>query len=76
MSPVDNSSISSLLEENPCSTVGVFDAYFSAALIAAAVLLTILSFSCSLVCSQFMVLKYMRYPHVEISHAPLAQTLV
>ena len=76
MPPVDNFTTAGVLEEDPCSTVGVFDAYFSAALIAAAVLLTILSFSCSLVCSQFMVLKYLRYPNVEISHVPLAQTVV
>ena len=76
MPPVDNFSTTIVLEEDPCSTVGVFDVYFSVALTAAAVLLTIFSFSCSIVCSQFLFLKYMRYPNVEISNVPLAQTVV
>ena len=76
MSPVDNSTTAGVLEEDPCSTVGVFDVYFSVALTAAAVLLTIFSFSCFIVCSQFLFLKYMKYPNVEISHVPLAQTVV
>ena len=76
MPPVDNFTTAGVLEEDPCSTVGVFDVYFSVALIAVAVLLTIFSFSCSIVCSQFLFLKYMRYPNVETSNVPLAQTVV
>ena len=78
MSPVfiDNSTTTSVLEDDPVSTVGVFEVYFSVALIVAAVLLTMLSFSWSIVCSQFLFLKYMRYPNGETSNVPLAQTVV
>ena len=73
---IDNSTPTSVLEEDPVSTVGVFEVHFLMALVVAAVLLTMLSFSWSIVCSQFLFFKYMRYPNGETPNVPLAQTVV
>ena len=79
-STVDNSTtttLSSVLKDDPASSVGMFEVpFFLVVLIVALVLLTVSCVSWPIVCSQCLFLKHMRHLAVEPLNVPMAQSIV